>query len=82
MPVPIASISLELDGNALRWKWTIDPAAHAIGLTGSSGSNWCRMGDDLGTPEGAGAISAGLAHASSAIDHRVRAAWNGLVPLF
>lgn len=82
MSIRIATIEVHLDGDAVRWKWTVEPEAHTVGLSAATGSNWCRMGDDLGTPEGAGAISAALAHASSAVDHRVRAAWNGLQPLF
>lgn len=82
MAIRIATIEVLLDGDAVRWRWTVQPEAHAVGLSYAAGSNWCRMGDDLGTPEGAGAISTALAHASSAIDRRVLAAWNGLQPLF
>lgn len=82
MSIPICTIAVELDGNTLRYRWTIEAESHAVGLTAARGGDAIAMGDDLGTPEGVGAVHAAIDHAAIAIRHRVSGSWNGLHPLF
>ena len=80
--IVIARVQVRVDGDACLYSWSIAPEAHAVGLAPSVGGNRLHMGDDLGTPEGCGVIESALAHAQSAIRHRVLAQWNGLHPLW
>lgn len=82
MGIRVAQIEAEIDGDQIRYRWAIPGEAHSVGLRAAAGGNRVWLGDDLGAPEGAGALEAALGHGVTAIGHRVRAQWNGMAPLF
>ena len=82
MGIRVAQIEAQIDGDEIRYQWVIPGVAHAVGLRAAVGGNRVWLGDDLGSPEGAGALEAALQHGVVAIGHRVRAQWNGCQPLF
>lgn len=82
MSIRVAQIEAQIDGNKIIMRWEIPAEAHAVGLRAARGAGDLWLGDDLGTPEGVGALDAALLHGANAVRHRVSAQWNGIVPLF
>lgn len=82
MAITVAQVEVSLDGDTCRFRWTIPAQAHAVGLSAARGGGHLYMGDDLGSPEGAGPLKAALYHASDAILHRVLRAWDDTYNLF
>lgn len=79
----IATISLEYDGGLVHARAKIPPQAHTLGLTAKEWHTAADMGDDLGSPEGAGAIEAVLQHAAAHLCTSLRIQWNDTTgPLF
>lgn len=60
--IRIGTLRLEYEGDDLLVTAEIDGEAHSVGLSARRFSYRMRLGEDLGTPEGADTISAAAHH--------------------
>ena len=82
MSISIASIEVTADGDKIIYRWRISAEAHAVGLHPAHDGNALWLGDDLGSPEGAGVIDSAIDHARDSTRNRVLQQWDGTGPLF
>lgn len=74
-------VTVTVEGDMARARWTIPAEAHSLGVTCATGSRCWRLGDELGTPQGALSASIYAREALNIAAGEVARAWS-TVPLF
>lgn len=78
----LCTITMDFDGDVMRYGWTIPAEAHSIGLASSRRAARFIMGEDLGQAEGARQVEYALRDCVNEVSAQVWKAWRGQGTLF
>lgn len=78
----LCTITVDFDGDLMRYGWAIPAEAHSIGLAGTRRTFKYGMGDDLGTAEGAQQVEHALVDMAHEVAGQVWRAWRQQGSLF